>query len=84
MDADIAKFSEPSFYPSHGDNTHPLASLEHRSQEFGLNNDDSNTESNEDLADESHLAELAQGVPGRISEAIAMEVCLQCSVCVWK
>ncbi|KAH9952374.1 hypothetical protein BC827DRAFT_1274922 [Russula dissimulans] len=67
------EFSAPSFYPGRGNNDHPFARIESRTQESGLNNDDSNAETDEDLDDESHLAELAQGPPGKFSEAMVIE-----------
>ncbi|KAH9952353.1 hypothetical protein BC827DRAFT_1159796 [Russula dissimulans] len=58
---------ESSFYPGRGQVNHPLAASAAKTQELGCNDDDSNAESDEDLADDSHLAQ------GNISEAMAIE-----------
>ncbi|KAH9960702.1 hypothetical protein BC827DRAFT_1155738 [Russula dissimulans] len=42
-------------------------------QESGLNGNNSNAETNEDLGDNSHLAALTQGQPGKISKAMVIE-----------
>ncbi|KAH9953932.1 hypothetical protein BC827DRAFT_1159008 [Russula dissimulans] len=62
-----------SFYPGRSDDNHPLARIQSRTQESGLNGNDSNAETDEDSGDDSHLAELAQGQPGKISEAMVIE-----------
>jgi hypothetical protein len=66
----------PSFYPGHGDDNHPLAHIQSRTQESGLNGNNSNVETDENSGDDSRLAELAQGQPGEISEAMVIEVCM--------
>ena len=74
------KFSDPSFYPGHSNNNHPLASFEAGTRQFQYGDDDSSAGSENDLDDDLQLAELAQG---QISEALSLEVCPQCSLYIW-
>jgi len=68
------------YYPGRGNNNHPLATFEAGTRQFQYGDDDSSAGSDNDLDDDLQQAELAQG---QISEALSLEVCLQCSLYIW-
>ena len=71
---DLRKFLA-SYYPGRGQTTHPLASFPTVPQGFDPSNGDhSDVESEGDWLNDK-VAELAEGPPSRISEALANEVC---------
>jgi hypothetical protein len=73
------KISASSFYPGRGDNTHPLAHLDHASGNYTFHTpevDDDGSETEDDSIDDGHTAELALRHPNKFSEAMVIEVSL--------
>jgi hypothetical protein len=71
------KISASSFYPGCGDNTHPLAHLDHGNYTFHAPEvDDDGSVTDDDSIDDGHTAELALRHPNKFSESMAIEVSL--------
>jgi len=71
------KISASSFYPGRGDNTHPLARIDHGNTFHTPQVDDDGSETDDDSIDDGHAAEFAfKQHPNKFSESMAIEVSL--------